>query len=87
MSQEDHTKRAVCKKVGKKGEEFYQCKVCALVNDVLLCFDCFQEEKHAMHDYRTIDGENKTCNCGNAEFLQKDCFCSRHERREWHPSQ
>ena len=84
---ENHKNRAVCKKVGKKSEEFYQCKTCQFVKGKVMCFDCFQEEKHSMHDYSTVDGESKSCDCGNAEVLNSNCFCSQHERREWKPTQ
>lgn len=87
LPKESHNNRAVCQKKGKKGEEYYQCATCSLVKGKVMCFDCFQEEKHSMHEYTTVDGENKCCYCGNVEVLNDQCFCTGHERREWNPSQ
>ena len=87
LPKETSKNRAVCKKVGKKSEEFYQCSTCQLVKGKVMCFDCFQEEKHSMHEYSTVDGENKDCDCGNVEVLDNNSFCSDHERRDWKPTQ
>ena len=69
--------KSVCGKV-LNSEQAYRCFDCQHDDSSIFCMDCFEPEKHVGHKY-FITVANGVCDCGDANALATEGFCSRHK--------
>lgn len=56
----------------------YRCFTCEIVRGSVVCERCFSDPKHAGHEFKVLTGGQFLCDCGNDEWMRRDCFCREH---------
>ncbi|KAN0023368.1 hypothetical protein ACTFIU_011538 [Dictyostelium citrinum] len=70
-----------CQHSPSKPEWFFTCSKCSLANNSCICTSCFLSGNHISegHSFSLFEANQAAvCDCGNAEAIKRDGFCSDH---------